>query len=210
METGELRNAAFAVRLSRMVRAPSFIPSFIAESHWAYWACLGAVGIFLLWRGRQRADRMSLQIGGALLGITALWIVLDSLLVTPDERLYQAHQELAQAATSQDVPRILSFFEPGTRIPVLGKVDVSTASEAIEGRLKAFGIKSNTIQNLDIQRTGTSAITQLRILTTSDFGLVPTSWRFEWMDVAGADWRIVGIDLLRVGDQQTDVIPDVR
>lgn len=169
-----------------------------------------AASLFLLWWGRQRSDRLSFRIGGALLGVTALWILIATLLVTPNERLYAAHRDLAQAVTSQDIKKILSFFEPGTRIPVLGKVDTTNAADAIEAKLKTLGIKGNSILDLDIQRSGESAITQVRILTESDFGPVTSSWRFEWMDVPGGDWRIVGIDLLRVGDQPTSIIPDLR
>lgn len=186
-----------------MIKAPSVIPEYLAEAQWIYWGCMAAISVFLLWHGRQRADKFSFRFGGALLVITALWVALATVFVTPNERLYQAHKALAQAAANHDASAMINFFEPGTRIPILGKVDISSAGEQIAERLKTFGVKGSMIQNLQIQRTGTSAITQLRILTESDFGFVKTSWRLEWIDIPSQNWRIVGIDLLSVGDQSS-------
>ncbi len=190
------------------IRLPAGVPVLIAEMHWGYWLCLAAAGVFLLWLGWQQKNKIEKISGGALLAILLLWVVLSAILVSPAERLYQAHQDLADAATRHDVRAILNFFESGVNIPVIKYGQGQTAEEQIESRLKLYGIKNNTIQNVDIQISGPSAITQLRILTQSDFGPVQTTWRLEWADQPQSDWRIVGIDLLKVGDRPLGMLPE--
>lgn len=187
------------------LRAPRFLPESVNmvlfETQWLYWIAAVALAAILFHLGRLRQNRQLMRAGASLAVIWALWILSAYLLVTPRERLYQAHQTLAQAAQDNDVEKILSYFGADFQCSALAIEVPADAKEQIARRLKSYGIKSNTITSYRSDISGLSATTRLTLITqSSEVGPVKTTWEITWGDLPRADWRIERADLLLIGE----------
>jgi len=189
------------------LRAPAFLPdslnSFLFETHWMYWAAAAALSLILLHLGRSRANRPLTRAGLGVLLLTLAWIAAAWLFVTPKERLYDAHQALAQAAKEGDVDKILSYFSDHFQCTALGITVPAEAHDQIATRLKSYGIKANHITAYTSEISGPTATTRLTIITESDLGPVKTTWRLTWEDLPRDDWKIELAELLKIGDNPT-------
>ncbi|MGN6371039.1 MAG: hypothetical protein ACTHN5_22520 [Phycisphaerae bacterium] len=192
------------------LRSPAFLPDSLAsllfENHWSYWivALLAAAVLFYISNARQNARLRNISL--ALAALTGLWALLAFLILTPAERLYNAHTGLADAAKNGDVDRIVSYLAPNFQASVLDIPSIDVAREEISARLNTFGIQGSTIRYYKYTLHGHTAFTQFNILTqTSTAGPILTSWNLSWDDLPGEDWRIRNAELTMIGDQ--DVSP---
>lgn len=192
------------------LRSPAFLPDSLAsllfENHWSYWivALLAAAVLFYISNARQNARLRNISL--ALAALTGLWALLAFLILTPAERLYNAHTGLADAAKNGDVDRIVSYLAPNFQASVLDIPSIDVAREEISARLNTFGIQGSTIRYYKYTLHGHTAFTQFNILTqTSTAGPILTSWNLSWDDLPGEDWRIRNAELTKIGDQ--DVSP---
>jgi hypothetical protein len=204
---GGAQGAALASPLAA-IRAPGGLPpsiqTFLFESQWAWWTSLIAASIAARFVGRRRAERRLILAGWAIFGLTALWMVTATLVVTPRERLQLAHKALAAAAGNHDIATIASYLAPDFQSPNLDISRRAAAEEEIRERLKTYGIKGNTILRFHSQMRpgGDEADTEIVVLTTTDsIGSVQTTWELVWVDVPAEDWRIRHAEMTKIGDQ---------
>lgn len=190
------------------IRAPGGLPAsvqaFLFESQWAWWTSFIAASIAARFVGRMRAERRLILAGWVLFGLTALWMVTASVVVTPRERLQLAHKALATAAGKHDIATIASYLAPDFESPNLDIARRAAAEEEIRERLKTYGIKGNTILRFhsEMRAGGDEADTEIVVLTTTEaIGSVQTTWELVWVDVPAEDWRIRHAEMTRIGDQ---------
>jgi hypothetical protein len=190
------------------LRSPPFLPdslaSFLFETHWAYWLIAVALGVILIYVAATRNDPR-LRLSGIILVVaTALWGILAALVVTPDERLHNAHTALADACRQNDVPRILSYLSPDfTATPLDIRLDptLSAAKAQIADDLKKYGVKETIIRQYQSVRRGPTAAVNVTLLTQTDMGPILSSWVLSWDDIPENDWKIVNARLTKLGDQ---------
>jgi hypothetical protein len=203
---GQTPLAALRIPDILAVRSPGFLPEVIFETHWLYWVAGAAVALILLHLGRSRADKNLFRIGLILAAGTVLWVAAALLLDTPGERLRDAHNALAEAATKNDVDKILTYLAPNFRSTALGITVSADAKDNLAAILKSAGIRKNHITAYTSERSGNAATTHLTVITESSNGAVKTSWQLFWEDLPDSDWKINTADLLKINDQDAGTI----
>jgi hypothetical protein len=188
------------------LRSPGFLPEAMFETHWLYWVAAAVVAVILLHLGRSRADKYLLRIGLIVGALTVLWVAAAMVFDTPGERLRAAHNALAEAATANDVDKIVSYLAPDFRSTALGITVSADAKDNLAAILKSAGIRKNHITAYSSERSGSNATTRLTVITESSNGAVKTSWQLFWEDIPGSDWKITTADLLKINDQEVGAI----
>jgi hypothetical protein len=191
-----------------LLRTPSFLPqsaaAFLFETHWSWWAATAVLAATLFYIARARADRRLLRTGQILLALTALWLAAALLIDTPAERLYTAHTSLANAVAQADLDRVFSCFDADFTVPSLALrgTDLVAAKTQLAATLKDNGIKDSTFTAFaaTVHSNGT-ALSRITVRTTSNLGLIQTTWQLSWTDAPGQDWKIQHADLLKIGDE---------
>ena len=159
------------------------------------------VAAILLHLGNSRRERRLMIAGGVVAGLLAVWILAAALVVTPAERLANAHQALATAAEKGDVAGILAWFTPEFQSAALQIEDPQRAKDEIQRRLKDYGIKTVHLKNYHSEMNANHGTTQVTVDVQAAQPSVPTTWRLLWEDVPGADWRISEADLVKIAGQ---------
>jgi len=196
------------------LRSPGFLPQSLInclfESHWPWWIALALLGVGLHFLSRQRDDRRFLRGGQVLLALTVLWVIGSRVVDTPAERLRAVHVDLADAAAKADIDRLLSHLAPSFTAPALrinqrdpgNKEALGSARAEIADKLKKYGIKDSTITFYQSTLSpDNTAITELTLITQSDFGPVKTTWELSWSDLTTDDWKIIHARLLTLADK---------
>jgi len=165
-----------------------------------YWAFGFGAGVILFVAGRNRVSKPLMRSGFAIAAITLLWMLAAWLVVTPAERLYAVHRELAAAAKEGDIERLFSHLENNFECPQLGVKSFAEAKAYIPTAMTQFHVKNNHVRAYQSTISGDTARVQVTFLTESDTGLTKTSWELQWQDVPGSDWKLCVADLKTVND----------
>jgi hypothetical protein len=188
------------------MRSPQFLPEAVMrllfETQVWYWAFGIGVGLVLVGAGGSRASKAMVKSGIATVAITVLWVLLAWLVVTPAERLYAVHAELAAATKEggKGVERLFSHLASDFECQQLGVRNLSEAKSLIAARLEPLHVKSNYVRAYRSDVSGETARTLVTFLTESDMGLTKTSWELRWQDVPGSDWKMRSAELKTVND----------
>ncbi len=183
-------------------RLPSSFPSSVAywlfETHWLYAAGLVLIAVAFGWRGMITHNIKIQWTSLGILLLTAAWILVAWLVVTPRERLIRANEGVVAAATHHNVAGIMHFLAPEAG---LGNLSRPQIKELITERVQEADLTSNDIRYLGIQMRGRSAIVRLNVLSYSgEYGTpLLTSWRLSWRDhQRPGNWQITHIRLLQL------------
>jgi hypothetical protein len=184
-------------------RLPESINGYLFETHWLWWLALAVIGAALWYRGRTVGAEGTLmaRIGTIAVGMALLWAALAMVIDTPAERLYRAHQSMADAAAKGDMDRLVSFLADDFRCPQLDVKDLGSARAELSARLKGFGIRGSTITKYQPVVARDSATVNVALLTETAEGTILTNWRLVWADEPGGDWRIKAAELQKINNQ---------
>jgi hypothetical protein len=188
------------------VRAPAFLPeslnSVLFETQWLYWILAIGAAAALFLAGQNRANRRFVMAGAAIVLLTLVWMAAAWLVVTPKERLYHVHQELADAVKAGNVDRIVSFLAPDFQCTALSIHILPEAKPELADRLKRYNVKGTTIWHYHSDISGRAAYTQVTLVTQTDLGSITTRWGLSWDDMnpdAQGDWKIKLADFQGMG-----------
>ncbi|MCL2647047.1 MAG: hypothetical protein FWD61_08590 [Phycisphaerales bacterium] len=200
------------------MRSPEFLPESLTrllfETQIWYWAFGIGAGVLLFVAGRNRASKPLIRSSIVIATITLIWMLLAWLVVTPTERLYATHAQLAatiqdknrQNETKGDLKQIFSYLTNDFECPQLGIKNLTEAKSLITAGLNQFHIKSNHIRAYQLQISNKTAQTQVTFLTESDTGWTKTSWKLRWQDIAGDDWKLRTAELKTLNDSPVDTL----
>jgi hypothetical protein len=181
------------------MRAPTFLPGVIFETHLMLWIALIALGAILLFAARSRANMKMLRVGQGVVGVALVWILLARSFETAGERLYAAHEALATATKNSDVTTIVSYMDPSfsVNIPQMGGggdagITKENAKEVLAGVLKEMSLSEIHITAYQvILQPNDAAQTLVTVLAKTALGPTKSTWRIHWTDVPAEDWRMV-------------------
>ncbi len=183
-------------------RLPSSFPSSVAywlfETHWLYAAGLVLIAVAFGWRGMITHNIKIQWTSLGILLLTAAWILVAWLVVTPRERLIHANQAIVAAATHRNVAGMMRYIAPQAMFGTLNRPQIEAL---ITDRLRQANLSSNDIRYLGIQRRGRYAHVRLNVLSYShEYGTpVLTYWRLSWRDhKKPGNWQITHIRLLQI------------
>ena len=184
------------------MRSPEFLPEalirLLFETQIWYWAGGVGIGIILLMAGRNRASKPLLKSSLAVMAAMLVWMLLAWIIVTPAERLYAVHSDLAATVKEGDnMDRLFSHMTDDFECPQLGERSLAEAKAIIGAALDRLHIKNNHVRAYKSKISGKTALTQVTFMTESETGWTKTTWELHWLDMPGGDWKI------RVADFQT-------
>ena len=190
------------------LRAPSFLPATLFDTHVTLWIILIAAGIATALYAHFKSNRRLLTAAGAALLLILLWIASAMLLETPLERLHNAHSAMATAAQKGDTDTLLSYLAPDFTLQgvTLHAQGTSSDRDALSSQIRDSKIREVHILHYESKLTApASATTTVTVFVTSDSLPPLTTWRVTWQDDPTADWRITAATLTRLGNE--DVPP---
>jgi len=180
------------------MRAPSFLPAVVFETHWLWWITAIALGAIFLFAARTRGNAKLLRAGQAILVISLVWMVLARSFETAGERLRAAHDDLAAATQRGDVTTIVNYMDPSFSVAVpqiAGGGDVGltkeNARDVLTGIFKELGLSEIHITAYEAAlQPNNDAQSFIVVIAKTGMGPTKTAWRIHWVDVPGADWRM--------------------
>ncbi|MCL2639285.1 MAG: hypothetical protein FWD53_00415 [Phycisphaerales bacterium] len=165
-----------------------------------YWSFGLGAAVILFVAGRNRSSKTLIKSGLTIATITLLWMLLAWIVVTPAERLYAVHRQLAVIAKEGNVEKLFSHLSENFELPQLGIKNLAEAKAIVSVTVNNARVKNNHVRAYQSTIYGNTARTHVTFLTESDTGMTKTSWELQWQDIPGADWKIRIADLKMLND----------
>lgn len=162
------------------------------------------VAIWSWWRGRRAAQ--AVWVGAAL--FPAL-VVLNTLFVTPSERIIRICHSLAKLVDDGDVTGISRILAEDFRA---GRADRSRFLDRLRSRLTEYRVDDPRLRGFNVTFSqsdhGVAVFDALCRVRSADFFFdrLPSRWRLIFRNRAGR-WLVTGIEVLRTSSSP---IPDLQ
>jgi hypothetical protein len=192
-----------------LIRAPASLSPAVArllfQPHWILQIAGLVVAIVMIMQSFRQPKQSLRWAGISLAVLIALWMIAATAVVTREERLKIAQQQLLAAVEHHDAAAMTRLLIPSF---TWGNEKRDAIVQHAMSIVSTITIHSNAIESYDATITGYDADVRLVLLTKVDVGPIQTTWQLDWYDDPGADWQLAEVRSWSLFDQpQSNNLP---
>jgi hypothetical protein len=179
---------------------------------WYIWLTLALVGGVVAWSGNQRQQARTRNVGLALIGASALLLVLSYFVETDLEKVKRLNAELVQAVPNHNWTTMTDLLDPGATLGTVDATLFANRAALVKGAQAAadrWGLKSVAITGTEERQDPSSAITvDINVLSKQDAtdSFIPgttSTWEMLWERDDHGEWHCNQITALKIGGEDS-------